>query len=171
MAKIFFTDWESLLNVGISTLIGFVVLFLFIRISGKRTLSKLTAFDFVVTVALGSTLAYMMLGTVPLVEGAEVLFLVIFMQYVFAWSARSSKPLEKLINSVPTLLYYNDAFLEEAMSKEAVTKDELYAAIRHLGIEYMEDVKAIVMEVNGVLTVVQKSKGSGIGALDEIVKP
>ncbi|GAA6771900.1 DUF421 domain-containing protein [Flavobacterium sp. CGRL2] len=91
MEQVFFKDWISIGHVIIATIIAFITLFFFLRISGKRTLAKLNAFDFVVTVALGSTLSYMMLAMVPLVEGALVLFLIIILQYIFARTARSSK--------------------------------------------------------------------------------
>ncbi|WP_353958905.1 hypothetical protein [Pedobacter aquatilis] len=47
-------------------IIGYITLFIFIRISGKPTLTKLNAYDFVVTVTLGSTVSSMILGDVTL---------------------------------------------------------------------------------------------------------
>ena len=168
MKELFFKDWQSLGHVAIATVIGFVILFLFLRISGKRTLAKLNAFDFVVTVALGSTLAYMMLAMVPLTEGVIVLLLIIGMQYIFAKTARASVKMQRLINSVPTLLYYNGNFIDGAMAKEAVTKEEVYAVIRESGHEKLDDVRAVVMELNGSLTVVIKSGGDGLSSLQDI---
>ena len=157
-------------HVGIATVVAFITLFLFVRISGKRTLAQLNAFDFVVTVALGSTLSYMMLSMVPLAEGAEVLLLIIAMQYLFAWTARSSPQLEKLINAVPSLLFYNGEFIASAMAREAITDEEVYAMIRSSGIDQIDDVKAVVMELNGQITVVKKSDGNGHSSLDELQK-
>lgn len=168
MEKLFFTDWKTMGHIAITTVISFLALFMFVRISGKRTLAKLNAFDFVVTVALGSTLAYMMLGLVPLAEGAEVLCLIIVMQYIFAWTARSSKKMERVINSVPRLLFYEGKFLKNAMAKEAITKDEIFAAIRSSGMENTHNIKAIVMEINGEITVIEKSAGLGVSALHGI---
>jgi len=168
MEKLFETDWETIGQVAVTTVISFMVLFMFVRISGKRTLAKLNAFDFVVTVALGSTLAYMMLGMVPLSEGTAVLLLVILMQYIFAWAVRSSKRLEKIINSVPRLLFYEGVFLKDAMTKEAVTEEEIFAAIRSSGFENTYNIKAVVMEINGELTVIKKSEGVGLNTLDGI---
>lgn|GEM_PF-418461 len=148
MKEIFFKDWTSIGHVAIATVVAIITLFLFVRISGKRTLAKLNAFDFVVTVALGSTLSYMMLNLVPLLEGAVVLMLIIFMQYLFAWTARSSTNIEHLVNAVPQLLFYDGRFVENAMKREALTEEELYAAIRHAGIDQIEQVKAIVIELN-----------------------
>lgn len=62
METLLFKDWQSSMDVAICAILSFLVAFIFIRISGKRTLAKLTAFDFVVTVTLGSTLSSMILG-------------------------------------------------------------------------------------------------------------
>ena len=167
MEELFFKDWEGVLHVALATLIAFVTLFLFVRISGKRTLAKLNAFDFVVTVALGSVLAYMMLATVPLVEGTVVLLLIIALQYLFAHAAKSSSALEHIINAVPELVFYEGKFLDKAMAREGITEDEIYAAIRHEGIEHINDVRAAVMELNGEITVVRKSNSGGKTSLDD----
>jgi uncharacterized membrane protein YcaP (DUF421 family) len=168
MEEIFFKDWKSIGHVALATIIAFITLFFFVRISGKRTLAKLNAFDFVVTVALGSTLSYMMLAMVPLTEGALVLLLIITLQYIFAWTARSSKKMEKLINAVPRLIFYNGEFIEEAMAQEAITKGEIYSTIRNSGIDQIDEVKAVVMELNGQITVVKKSNRHGSSSLDDI---
>ena len=167
MEEIFFKDWSSVGHVAIATVIAFITLFLFVRISGKRTLAKLNAFDFVVTVALGSTLSYMMLSLVPMLEGAVVLMLIIFLQYLFAWAARSSTKAEQLLNAVPRLLFYEGRFIGDAMEREALTEEEIYAAVRHAGIEHLEHVKAVVMELNGQISVIRKTDGSGKSTLDE----
>jgi uncharacterized membrane protein YcaP (DUF421 family) len=157
MEDLFFKDWQSFSRVAISTVIAFITLFLFLRISGKRTLAKLNAFDFIVTVALGSTLSDMMLDMVPLVEGTVVLMLIIFLQFSFAWAARTNERVEKIINSEPILLFYNGSFIEKAMKKEAITTEELYAVIRQFGVYNISDIRAIVMELNGEISVVEKA--------------
>lgn len=157
MKELFYKDWDGLWHVTICAVLSYFALFLFIRISGKRTLAKLTAFDFVVTVTLGSTLSSMILKKSPLFEGAIAIIVIILLQYLLAYSAKKSKALEKVINSKPTMLYYNGAFLEDAMNQEVVTEEEIYAAIREFRVYRLEDVKAVVMEINGELTVIAKS--------------
>lgn len=157
METILFKDWESAGHVAICSVLAFFVAFLFIRISGKRTLSKLTAFDFVVTVTLGSTLSSMILGKTVIIDGAIALAIIIALQFLLAYLAMKSKPLEKVINSKPTLLFYNGSFLEDQMEREVVTKEEIYAAIREYRLLNLDDVKAVVMELNGELAVIKKS--------------
>ena len=168
MKDLLFKDWESVWHVAVCAMLAYIVLFLFIRISGKRTLAKLTAFDFVVTVTLGSTLSSMILGKVTLAEGAVALAIIIAMQYLLAWTARESKTLEKVINSSPTMVFYRGNFLEEAMKKEVITHEEVYAEIRKYRMLDVDQVEAVVMELNGELTVIKKSEGTNHTSLDDI---
>jgi len=168
MKELLFKDWESIWHVAVCALLAYFILFLFIRISGKRTLAKLTAFDFVVSVTLGSTLSSMMLGKVTLAEGAAALLVIIALQYVLAWTARESNTLEKVINSSPTMVFYRGSFLEDAMKKEVLTPEEIYAEIRKYRMLDVNQVAAVIMELNGELTVIKKSESSGHTSLDDI---
>lgn len=65
-----FDGFQGLLRVALVALLAYGSLVLVLRFAGKRALSKLNAFDFVVTVALGSTLATVLLsGDVAFLEG------------------------------------------------------------------------------------------------------
>lgn len=169
MEHLFFKDWESLYHIVICAFVSYLALFLFIRISGKRTLAKLNAFDFVVSVTLGSTLSSMILMKVTVSEGCAALAVIILLQYLLAFFAKKSKVMEKAINSTPSLLFYNGEFLKEAMKRELITEEEIYAEIRQYRIERIEDVRAVVMELNGEMSVVKKSDAlSKWTSLDDI---
>jgi len=168
MKELLFKDWESVWHVAVCAVLAYMILFLFIRISGKRTLAKLTAFDFVVSVTLGSTLSSMILAKVTLAEGAAALVVIISLQYLLAWSARESKTLEKVINSSPTMVFYRGEFLEDAMKKEVLTREEIYAEIRKFRMLDVDQVEAVVMELNGELTVIRKSAGANHTSLKDI---
>lgn len=168
MKDLLFKNWEGVWHVAVCALLAYFILFLFIRISGKRTLAKLTAFDFVVTVTLGSTLSSMILAKVTLAEGSVALLVIIALQYALAWSARESKTLEKIINSSPTMVFYRGEFLEDAMKKEVLTHEEIYAEIRKYRMFDVDQVEAVVMELNGELTVIKKSAGASHTSLKDI---
>ena len=81
-----FDSWAGLGRVLLVGTLAYVALVLLLRISSKRTLGKLNAFDLVVTVALGSTLATVLLSkSVALAEGVLALGLLILLQYLIAW--------------------------------------------------------------------------------------
>lgn len=157
MEDILVEDWAGVGKVAACTAVSFLVLFVFIRITGKRTLASLSAFDFVVIIALGSTLAEMMLAEIPLLNGAMALIVILAFQFGLAWAASKSKKIEDVVNAKPTLLYIDGAFLDEAMLREKVTVDEIYSEVRSAGIYDMAEIKAIVLELNGHVSVVKKS--------------
>lgn len=157
MEDIFFTNWESIRRTFIIGILAYCSLILMLRISGKRTLSQMKEFDFIVTVALGSTLATVLLSKdVALADGILALALLISLQYVLALFSVRSKKFSNLISSEPSLIFYKGHFLEKALEKERVTEAEVRSALRSEGITSIKGVEAVVMESNGKLTVVKE---------------
>ena len=79
----FINDWFGLVRVFIVGLLAYIAVILWLRVAGKRTLSKWNAFDFIVTIALGSTLASVIISRdVPLMEGVSALGLLVGLQFV-----------------------------------------------------------------------------------------
>lgn len=163
----FFDGWEGLLRVLVVGVAAYVALILLLRVSGKRTLAKLNAFDFVVTVALGSTLATVLLSSdVALVEGVVALGLLIGLQYAVAWGSVRLPALRRLVRSEPTLVY-RDGFLHGAMRSERVTAQELAQAARSQGRADLREVAAIVLESDGSFSVLGRVPESGPAAPEE----
>jgi uncharacterized membrane protein YcaP (DUF421 family) len=150
MDKMFFNDWESIartLIMGICAYIGMIVL---LRVSGKRTLTKMNAFDFIVTVALGSTLASVLLSKdVPLADGLLAFALLIFLQLSITWLSVRSNKISKLIKVESTLLVFRGEFLRDTMKAERITENEIFSMIRANGIGGVDQVDAVVLETDG----------------------
>ncbi|WP_430233386.1 DUF421 domain-containing protein [Nitrosomonas communis] len=156
MNKIFFDSWDSILRTLVITILAYVVLIFLLRISGKRTLSKMNAFDFIVTIALGSTLATVLLNkSVSLADGVLALSLLIGLQFLITFFSVRSKRVSKLVKSMPTLLVYKGDLLQDAMRKERVNADEIYAILREKGISSIQDVDAVILETDGSLNVIK----------------
>ncbi len=67
----------------------------------------MNAFDFIVTIALGSTLSAVLLNKdIALADGILALFLLIFLQYLITWSSVRSETISKIIKSKPEILLY-----------------------------------------------------------------
>lgn len=82
------------------------------------------------------------------------------MQFVVAWLSVRSSRVYTLVESVPTLLFYGDHFLQGSMRVERVTKSEVLATIRASGLSSMDEVAAVVLEMNGSLSVVHARPGA-----------
>ena len=162
-------DASNPLRVAITAVVAYVALVIMLRISGKRTLSDMNAFDFVVTVALGSTLAATITSdTVSIAEGLSALLTLIIMQAVIALIASRSPGFQSLIKSEPRLLLHRGELLEDAMRAERLTKAEVMAAVRAHGHGDLADVYAVVLETNGELSVITQSPSAEGGAFASV---
>lgn len=161
---IFFNSWESIARVIITILFAYPGIILILRISGKRSLSKLNIFDFIITIALGSIFgSVVILKDITIVDGILTFSCLLGLQFLISRSSLHWDVIEHLIKSKPTLLYYENAFLEADMQSARVTKNEIMSSIRQSGIACMRDVYAVVLENNGELSVITTQ--------DEITQP
>ncbi|MFO8044999.1 MAG: DUF421 domain-containing protein [Halomonas sp.] len=165
-----FSGWDSLLHTLVVGVTAYVVLIVFLRISGKRTLSKMNAFDLVVTVALGSTLATVLLAKeVALAEGVLAFALLIGLQFAVTWSSVRVRWVRRLATGEPKMLLYDGKLLPAALMTSRVTEDELRAAIRSAGVDSLNSVRAVVLETDGSFSVVkssEKENGSSLVGVD-----
>jgi uncharacterized membrane protein YcaP (DUF421 family) len=168
----FFSGWDGLLPTVVVGLLAYLALVLFLRVSGKRTLSKMNAFDLVVTVALGSTLATVLLSKdVALAEGAVAFALLIGMQFVVTWSGFRVRWVRRLVTGEPLMLLYRGEFLSGALRDARVIEDEVRAAVRSAGLDSLDKVHAVVLETDGSFSVVRASDGGGDSSLAGVHGP
>lgn len=154
-SSMFFQDWTGVLRVLVLGVIAYVALILALRATGKRTLSKLNAFDLVVTVAIGSTFGSILTSSsLPLAEGLAALALLILLQYVVTFASVRSRGIAQLVKSEPTLLLRNGECLWAAMRRERVTEEEVLVAIRSSGGRQLEDAQIVVLESDGSLSAI-----------------
>ncbi len=172
MEPIFFNGWESLLRTLVVGVVAYVTLVIFLRISGKRTLSKMNAFDLIVTVALGSTLATVLLSKdIALAEGALAFALLIGLQYVVTWSSVRARWVRRWVTGEPLMLLYRGEFLPAALRQSRVAEDEILAAVRSAGLASLNEAEAVVLETDGSFSVVGRGNGNGRSSLDGVKTP
>jgi uncharacterized membrane protein YcaP (DUF421 family) len=168
----FFDGWYDVRRTVTLAVMGFAALIIMLRLSGKRTLSKLNVFDFVFVVAVGSVFAATIIEKdVTLVEGLFALGTLIIIQVVLAELAARSEIADRIINGRPALLFSHGEFIQRALKKERVTEEEVRGAIREEGVKRVEDVDAVVLENDGSLTVAWKSRGPGESSLVDAEVP
>ncbi|MEX0760714.1 MAG: YetF domain-containing protein [Tistlia sp.] len=160
----FFDSWYDLLRIMVVGACAYLGLILLLRATGKRTLSKMNAFDLIVTVALGSTLATVLLsGDVSLSEGLLAFALLCGLQYAVAWLSVRSERFQGLIKAEPSLLFFRGRYLEATLRRERVTHEEILAAVRAQGFAELSAVAAVVLETDGSFSVVGSVLGSVVG--------
>lgn len=137
------------------------------RISGKRTLAKLNAFDFIVTVAFGTILGSILLSTdTSLVQGSLGFGLLVLLQFLITKLSVHFKQVQNWINNQPTLLLYKGELQHHALRRERVTDSEVRSALRSNGIANLADVDAVVLETDGTFSVIKQINDDASTLLD-----
>jgi len=164
-----FDNWEGLMRTTVVGICAYAALIFLLRISGKRTLSKMNAFDFVVTVALGSTLATILLSKeTALAEGVLALALLIGLQFIITWLSVRSNAVSRLVKAKPMLLFHNGAFIWGAMKAERINAGEILQAMRSQGISQQEQVQAVILETDGSLSILNKPAHGNASVLSNV---
>ncbi len=167
----FFDNWSQILKILITGSLAYIAIIIILRLSGKRTLSQMNAFDFIITVALGSTLATAMLSKdTPLAEGLTGLALLVLLQFLVSWTYVRFPFFAKLVKSEPKLLFYEGEFKAKTLKAERIEQEELLQAARSQGILSLDQITAIVLETNGQFSIIKNASQQTHSTLQNVKK-
>ncbi len=155
--------WDSVENLGaalLSAAVFYAVLIGITRVAGLRAYSKMSGFDFPLTVAVGSIIASTILvPDPPLVRAALVMGWILLLQGGVAWLRSRFDRVRRLVDNEPVVLMREGRILEENMRKARVSLPELREKIREAGIHRLEHVGAVVLETTGNVNVIPSPEG------------
>jgi len=162
----FLTDAPQLdlvLRVVILAPLGLSVVVVATRFVGLRTFSKMTAFDFVTTVAIGSLLAGAAAASAwpAFLQNAGAIVTILIAQIILALLRKQSDTVENAIGNDPILLMQNSRWHLEALRTTRVSKDDVWAKLREANVCDLSQVRAVVLESTGDISVLHA------GTLDE----
>jgi len=169
MEKWLETNVTEVLAIAISCLGIYIAVIAFTRIFGKRSFSKMSSFDFAMTVAVGSIIGTTILSkNVSLAAGIVGLFSVYIFQLVAAYF-RKFNFFQKLIDNTPLLLMDGPTILHENLRKARVTEGDLRSKLREANVMQLSQVKAVVFETTGDMVVIH-SQDSTMEIEDYLMK-
>jgi uncharacterized membrane protein YcaP (DUF421 family) len=164
-----FANWMALLHTLVVGTLAYIVLIILLRISGKRTLAKWNAFDFIVTIAFGSILGSILLvRDVSLIQGVFGFALLVVLQFCISWLSVHTKSVQGLVKGDPVLLVYRGEIQHQTLRHERVTESEIRAAVRMSGYAAIEDTEAVVLETNGNFSVIHQIVDPSASALVDV---
>lgn len=165
----FSTDLSTLFGTLLSAVGIYVALMLFTRVAGLRSFSKMSSFDFAITVAFGSILASTILSRTPaLATGAAGLAALFLIQYVVARARRYSNRIQRWVDNEPLLLMVGEHVLADNLSTAQVTTDDLNANLRQAGIARRADVLAVILETTGDVSVIERGAGFDVELFSDV---
>lgn len=153
MENYFGSTWTAIFGIAISTVILFISIIILVRISGKRSFSKMSSFDFASTIAIGSVIASgMLLKEVTVIKTLAALTCIFALQSLIAYLMRYAS-FQKMVDNQPLLLMDGTTLLHENLKKAHVTEADLRAKLREANVVQLSQVKAVVLERTGDLSV------------------
>ena len=134
------------------------VVWLVFRIAGKRSLSEVTTFDFVLLLIVSETTQAALVDDDNSLTNSVVLICTFFgMEMLLSWLKQRFPRLDQIIDGTPLLLMADGSAMEQRMKREHVSEDDLLEAARELhGLERLDQIKYAVLERNGQITIVPK---------------
>ena len=150
-------DFEIVLNVILRTTIIFLFVITYTRIMGLRSFSKISSFDFAMTIAVGSTISSGLLNGYLFVPSIIGLFCLFFIQWLIATLRRKSQSLNNWVDNTPILLVRNGEYLKENMNLANITHHDIMAKMREKGIAQPKNVGAVVFETTGNISIIEQS--------------
>lgn len=164
-----FDNWKSLFRIFAMSLLVYPFLIIILRASGKRSLTKVNIFDFIITVTYGAAFASILLTkSLTVADGFLVLTILTLFQYVFSKLEVRFDFFAKLTKSKPVFLYVDKEFKQDALKKNRLRKADLNGSVRKEGLASYDQVEAIVLEGDGTVAVIQKSANGAVDALEGV---
>jgi len=127
------------------------------RLSGRRTLAELSAFDFVAAVAVGAVIGRVPNSTTTsFIQGAVTLVTVLVLHNVLT-RLRFFPKVALLVDHPPRLLVRDGQIQDRWLRRCGLTRDDLFGLLRQQGVVDLAEVRYVIFEQRGKVSVVRRS--------------
>ena len=147
------------MDIVIRASIVFVLLFVLLRVIGKRQLGQMTPFEFVGLIVLGDFVQQAVTHSDFSITAAMLAVMTFaFWSLVFGWLSYRSKWARGMFESQPRVLVKDGKVLDEARAHDLLPEEEILSEMRLAGIEKLSQVKWAILEPSGKISFIQKDK-------------
>ncbi len=144
-------DW---MTYAVDAAILVPVMVLFVRLAGLRAFSKMSSYDFAVTVAFGSVLAATVVNPgVTLWQGIAGMAALFAVQWLIGLARSRSDAVEYVADNSPVVLMRDGKVIMENLTATRVTMSDLRAKLREANVLSFDEVRAVVLETTGDVSV------------------
>jgi uncharacterized membrane protein YcaP (DUF421 family) len=143
----------DLFAIALQTLLAVIAVIALARLNGLRSFSKMSSFDFALTVAAGSVLATMMTSAKSPWPGLVALATLFAARFIISLLRQRSQAVARLTDNAPLMLFYEGQLFEENLALARVTQDEVRAKLREANAISPNCVRAVVLEATGDVSV------------------
>ncbi|MDO6441155.1 MULTISPECIES: DUF421 domain-containing protein [unclassified Marinobacter] len=147
--------FDSILRGGVLATLAIVWVVTLVRVNGLRSFSKMTSFDFVMTVAMGSLVASSSQSTNwnAFLQSSVAMAALFVVQFSAAFARKSSDKLKSIMQNEPVILMRDGVIFDDALAKTRVSRDDLIAKLREANVCNFSSVHAVILETTGDISV------------------
>ena len=147
-----------MLVVFLRAIILFAIVFVVIRLMGKRELSKVQPFELAIIIMISDIASGPMSSRdMQLFSGIIPIVALLIVYIIFTLTIQSSKKIESVVCGSPALIIFKGKIIEEELKKQQFTVEELMSELRKKDIYQVKDTAYAVLETNGILNAVKMS--------------
>ncbi|MCW3107871.1 MAG: hypothetical protein JWQ09_2377 [Segetibacter sp.] len=147
------------LQIGSRTIVMFIIALIFIRIAGKKTFGKNSAFDNIIIIMLGAILSRGVVGASPFFGVVISGLAMVLMTRLISWISIHNKTFSLLVKGQHKCLYEKGIIEQHNLSKSLLSENDLMEGVRlEANTNSLEDIEEVFLECSGDLSVIKKKK-------------
>jgi len=152
-----------LIEISFTAVGIFVLLIIYTRILGLRSFSKMSSFDFAMTIAVGSLLATTIISkSTSLLAGAIAIGSLFVIQGSLSFLRKCTNWFSKVVDNEPLLLMRDGVIFYDALKVSRVTENDLIAKLREANVLRFSQVRAVVLETTGDISVLHTNNDTDL---------
>ena len=162
---------SDFLNICFRTILVLIILFFITKMMGKKQISELNFFDYVVGITIGSIAADISLDIEKdMIAGIAALFIYGFISYIISFVSIKSILARRFFIGVPTVLVEKGKIIESGLKKSKIDVNDLLMEARENGYFNLDEIDYALMEVNGNISFLPKEKDKPVTKKDMKIK-
>lgn len=143
-------------DVILRSLIIITTLFILIRVMGKKQITHLTYFDYVVGISIGAIAGSIVVDKKPLLNGIAAMIIWTLFPLILAFISEKTINGRRFLDGVPAILIQNGKIIEKNLKKAKLTINDLMEELRVKDIFNIKDVEFAILETSGRFSVLKK---------------
>ncbi len=153
--------------IAVRALILFLIVFVAVRLMGKREVGQLQPYEFVIAIMIANLASVPMAETgIPLLHGVVPILTLLLVHALFTLLTLKSKTAQRVICGTPTIIINKGTILEDAMRSAGYSFSDLMEQLRTSGYFSLSDVEYAILETSGQISVIPKGSAKPVVAKD-----
>lgn len=164
-------DIEESLMIIFKCLASIFALFIVTKIVGKKQVSQLSLFDYVIGISIGNFIAEMVVNKeVNFFDGVLAMLTFGIVSYIVSYISMKSISFRRLVIGVPTIVVEDGKIIESGLKKTNIDINDFLEQCRIQGYFNIDDISYAIMEASGDISILPKSKATSVTRSDMKIK-